>query len=136
MSSRRECLALLKYRLMEVLTLDMRFPLPLILSGVLTIRASYAKAHGRDGAGGPERTIGSGSSINSLSTLMLWESESLQFLACTFGGLGGHAPELVAEVFVLEPEVEGGLTDTSFAGGLGHVGSGSEDGGEREFGDG
>ena len=72
-------MALLKYRLMEVLTLDMRFPLPLILSGVPTIRASYAKAHGRDGAGGPEPHHRAGVFHQLPEYLDALESESLQF---------------------------------------------------------
>ena len=43
-------------------------------------------------------------------------SLTLQFLQGAFCGLGRQAPNLIAEVFVLQPSVEGRLADAGFDG--------------------
>lgn len=119
-------MALLKYRSMEVLILNMRFPSSPILCGVPAIRAGCAEAHGSDGAGSPEPYHGIGVFHQLPEYPDALKSEVLQLLAGTFGGLGGQAPELVVEVFVSEPAVEGGLADAGLTCGLGPAGRGGE----------
>ena len=53
---------------------------------------------------------------------------ALEFLVDVFGSLGGEAPQFVAEVFILEPAVEGGLVDAGVTSSLTHVRRGGKDG--------
>ena len=67
--------------------------------------------HDGDGSSGPESDDGVAVFHEVGEDLEATDRETMEFLACVLGSPDGEAVEFGAEVFVLEPTVEGGLAD-------------------------